>query len=192
MEETSIWRGRLVRLRAIEPEDWERYWQDSDEDSLSQRSGYFIHFPQSRERARERSRDQSLANLDNAERIQLAIESRKSDALVGSISAHGLDRRNGTFEYGIGIFREHWRKGYAGEAATLLFRYLFDELRFQKVNATVYEFNESSLGFHRKFGFTEEGRIRRNLFTGGRHYDEYWFGMTAEEFRARHPRRDGE
>ena len=187
MEQTSIWRGQRVRLRALEPEDWERYWKDSDEDSLTQRAGYFIPFPHSRERARERSRDQSLADLQNAERIQLAVEAIASGELVGSISAHGMDRRNGTFEYGIGIFREHWRRGYAAEAVTLLCRYFFDELRFQKVNATVYSFNEASLAFHRRFGFKEEGCIRRNLYTAGRYHDEYLFGMTSEEFRQRYP-----
>ena len=46
----------------------------------------------------------------------------------------------------------------------------------------VYAFNERSPRFHEKLGCTYEGRLRRMVFTNGRHYDEIYFGMTAEEF----------
>jgi RimJ/RimL family protein N-acetyltransferase len=186
VSEHSIWRGRLVRLRAVEPEDWERYARDAD-DSESQRLGYRIHLPQSNERAREKNRALAASDLDEAERVALAIEVLESGELAGQVSAHGMSPRDGTFEYGINVFREHWGKGYATEAITLLCRYYFDELGYQKVNATVYAFNEASLALHRKMGFVEEGRIRRNHYSGGAYHDEYWFGMTAEEFRERYP-----
>jgi RimJ/RimL family protein N-acetyltransferase len=62
---------------------------------------------------------------------------------------------------------------------------MFRELRYQKANATVYAFNEGSLALHRKLGFVEEGRIRRNHFTNGEYHDEFWFGITREEFEER-------
>lgn len=31
-------------------------------------------------------------------------------------------------------------------------------------------------------GCQEEGRIRRNIYTNGRYYDELVFGLTKEEF----------
>jgi RimJ/RimL family protein N-acetyltransferase len=65
----------------------------------------------------------------------------------------------------------------------LLLRFYFDELRYQKVNAGVYAFNEASLKLHAKLGMREEGRIRRAYFSGGEYHDELRFGMTAEEFR---------
>jgi RimJ/RimL family protein N-acetyltransferase len=51
----------------------------------------------------------------------------------------------------------------------------------------VWSFNEPSLAFHRKLGFTEEGRLRDHEFFAGRHHDVVLFGMTAPEFAARHP-----
>ena len=33
----------------------------------------------------------------------------------------------------------------------------------------------------------EEGRLRREVFTNGRYFDNIIFGMTAEEFAAKHP-----
>ena len=63
-------------------------------------------------------------------------------------------------------------------------RYYFDELRYQKVVAEVYGFNETSISFHESFGFVLEGRLRRMLYTGGVYHDILMFGMTSEEFSA--------
>jgi RimJ/RimL family protein N-acetyltransferase len=125
------------------------------------------------QRAAEGARDDAVA---------LAIETLDGQ-LVGSISAARCERRFGTFEYGLGIFRPFRRHGYACEAVRLLLRFYFDELRYQKVNAGVYSFNESSLKLHAKLGMREEGRIRRAYFSGGEYHDELRFGMTVEEFR---------
>ena len=63
------------------------------------------------------------------------------------------------------------------------------ERPYQKANATVYAFNEASLALHRKLGFVDEARIRRNHFTNGEYHDELWFGMTREEFEAQERKR---
>ncbi|GAA4035669.1 hypothetical protein GCM10022247_71650 [Allokutzneria multivorans] len=64
---------------------------------------------------------------------------------------------------------------------------MFDERRYQKCGVSVHSFNDGSLALHRKLGFTEEGRMRRQVFAGGTHHDAALFGITAEEFRARKP-----
>ena len=78
--------------------------------------------------------------------------------------------------------------GATREAILLVLRYFFGELRYQKVGATVYSFNEPSVRLHEGLGFGQEGRLRRELFTGGQYHDILLFGLTAEDFAARHPR----
>jgi RimJ/RimL family protein N-acetyltransferase len=176
---TNQFQGRLVRLRGITASDFDAFFADSC-DTDSQRSDHQVMWPRSPEamrswisRAAEGARDDAVA---------LAIETLAHE-LVGSISAARCDRRFGTFEYGLGIFRPFRRRGYASEAVRLLLRFYFDELRYQKANAGVYAFNEASLKLHAKLGMREEGRIRRAYFSGGVFHDELRFGMTAEEFR---------
>ena len=181
----SLWEGSLVRLRAPEPSDWDVFWRAA-RDTESQRNGYWVPLPESASAARERFERESAADVASADRFSLTIEALESASVVGSINAHGIDRRNGTFEYGITVFHEFRGRGFASEAIRLLLRYCFDELRLQKANATVYAFNEPSIALHRSLGFTEEGRIRSNYFTNGEYHDELWFGITAAEFRARH------
>jgi RimJ/RimL family protein N-acetyltransferase len=70
----------------------------------------------------------------------------------------------------------------------LVLRFMFDERRFQKCEARVYDYNSASISLHRKLGFVEEGRLRRHLFLAGEYRDEFIFGMTVEEFHQLYPR----
>lgn len=106
--------------------------------------------------------------------------------MVGRLSVHQSDRRNRVFHFGIGIGRDHWRRGYATEALELVFRFYFRELGYQKMESGVYAFNDASLRFHEAFGFVVEGRRRRALFTNGGYHDVVLIGMTDDEFRVGH------
>ena len=90
--------------------------------------------------------------------------------LVGSISTDKSDPQNGTFSYGVSIFRVYWKKGYASDAIKIVLRYFFHELRYQKVNAHVYSFNEGSKRLHEQLGFTKEGCLRNMIYTNDKYF----------------------
>jgi RimJ/RimL family protein N-acetyltransferase len=179
----SAFGGKRVRLRAIEPEDWETFYawnQDSD----AARGMYLTPFPQSKAAVREWTASTATRSPEH-DRFFFVIENLEGE-IVGSISTHECDPRHGTFGYGLGIRREHYRKGYASEAVLLLLRYFFRERRYQKVNAHVYSFNEPSLRLHERLGFQQEGRLRRMFLVDGAWVDDVIFGMTADEFEQQH------
>ncbi len=178
----NLWQGERVRLRALEPEDWEVFNQ-WDQDTETARECYWVPFPKSREAARKWARDSSLAAPEK-DVFNLVIETLEGE-VAGTINTHTCEPRNGTFSYGLAIRREYRRKGYAAEAIRLALRYFFQELRYQKVTVEVYAFNEASIKLHEKLGFVQEGRLRRMVFSAGQYYDVCIFGLTDEEFRAR-------
>lgn len=182
---TNVWTGRLVRLRAVEPGDWEVF-RSFDENTADMRRSDKIHPPRSAVRQRERAEQTALKNPDG-DAFVLAIEALADGALVGSVSTALVDHRAGRFMYGIALGSEHHRRGYATDAVPLLLNFMFGERRFHKCEASVWAFNEPSLALHRKLGFTEEGRLRDHEFFAGRHHDVVLFGLTAPEFAARHP-----
>jgi RimJ/RimL family protein N-acetyltransferase len=47
----------------------------------------------------------------------------------------------------------------------------------------VYEFNHASIALYERLGFQLEGRIRRMIYTQGRHWDLLHFGITSDEWR---------
>lgn len=179
---TSVWQGSRVRLRAIEPADWEVFYEWNQDDDMTRRLDV-VWLPQSREAVKQWTEYQATRRSEGDD-FHFVIE-RLDGEVVGSIATHRCDRRAGTFAYGLNVRREHRRKGYAAEAITLLLRYYFRELRYQKVNASVYSFNEPSILLHEKLGFTREGRLRRMVYTEGRYHDEIVYGLTTEEFGQR-------
>jgi RimJ/RimL family protein N-acetyltransferase len=180
---SNIFAGKLVRLRAVEPEDWEAHhaW---DQNSDMTRALDYIWFPQSRAAVRRWAEDRSEQRPDD-DNFHFEIETLAGE-LVGSIGVHRAEPRTGTFSYGVAVGEPHGRKGYASEAVLLVLRYYFLERRYQKVTTTVDEFNGASLGLHRRLGFQQEGQLRRMIFTFGRFYDQLLFGMTREEFEQLH------
>ena len=174
-----FWQGNLVKLRGIEPSDWEHHfiW---DQDSEIQRLDDRLYAPRSREGTKQWAEKEALREV-NDDAYFFEIENLVGEH-VGSISTHACDARNGTFQYGVAIRREHWRKGYASETITIVLRYFFAELRYQKVTVTDYSFNDASIRLHERLGFQLEGRLRRIIYTKGQFFDELYFGMTKEEF----------
>jgi len=178
---TNLWQGNSVRLRAVEVEDWEKFFEwEAGPDVGFARQTYALPFPKSREAAKKWASEQANAKPQNHE-FRWVIENLQGE-FVGTLNTHGCDARVGTFGYGITLRREHWRKGYASEAIRLVLRYFFRELRYQKVTVDVYAFNTASLELHRKLGFQEEGRLRRMVYTDGNYHDAFILGMTVEEF----------
>ncbi len=175
---TNLWQGQHVRLRAVESRDWEAF-HANDADSDAARPSYLVSLPRSEAATKAWAESESKQPMGDA--MRFAIETLDG-VLVGTINTHNCNPRNGTFSYGIAIFRVHWRKGYAREAIRLVLGYYFHELRYQKVTTTVYDFNESSLKLHASMGFVQEGRLRRMGFTEGKYFDEIVVGMTREEF----------
>ena len=176
----DAWEGQLVRLRAMRPDDAEVLLEHSRDGEAQLAAGGGIQFPISVESVRRWIEETAKAPPD-ADDAQLLIETIAGD-LVGGINPHHCNSRFGTFAYGVTVFREHWRNGYASEAIQLVLGHFFDERRYQKCTVSVYSFNEASLLLHRDLGFKEEGRLRRMIYAHGTHHDEVFLGITADEF----------
>lgn len=179
----SFWQGERVRLRGIEPED-AAIFHKWNYDTEMARIVDFLWPPTSL--AGTQAWAQKMATQEFKDDMLTSAIVDQEGNLVGSINSHSTNRRTGTFGYGIAIGEEYRGRGYGSEAVTLLLRYFFEELRYQKATVTVYAFNTASMALHEKLGFQLEGRIRRMVYTKGQYFDELFFGMTSEEFAERY------
>jgi aminoglycoside 3-N-acetyltransferase len=176
---TNVWEGKKVRLRAIEPADWELFHQN-DLDSEAARLCDIIYPPRSPDGTRLMT-ERAATKEPHGDNLWLAIENHAGE-MVGSLNTQSCDPRHGTFKYGLAIFRNHWRKGYASDAILIILRYYFEELRYQKVTATVYSFNQSSIALHQRLGFQQEGRLQSMIFSQGEYHDELVYGLTRAQY----------
>lgn len=180
-----FWQGEKVLLRPFRVDDAETRFAASLDSPTRQIHMGGIEFPTTVERQRawlETVKDCQ----DTGHMVLFAIENLAGDAgnMVGWVSLHSRDQKNGTFSFGVAVYRDHRGHGYAVDAVRLLLKYGFWEQRYQKCNSVCVHTNAASIRMHTKLGFVEEGRQRRNCFFNGQYHDDVLFGMTREEFDA--------
>jgi RimJ/RimL family protein N-acetyltransferase len=176
-----FWQGEKTRLRPWRLDDAElRYKASLDSPTLALHEDGIV-LPSSVELQKERL--EKIAGFKDDAMIRLAMDNLEG-ITVGWLSLHSRDQKNGTFGFGVAVYRDYRGHGYALDAVTTLLKYAFWEQRYQKCNSVCLHSNAASIRLHQKLGFLEEGRIRRNCFQNGEYHDDVLFGMTREEFDA--------
>ncbi len=181
----NLFVGEWVRLRAVVPSDWE-YFYEWDKETEAGRLTDEAWFPNTVEHAKDFAEHESQRRGEG-DVFRFMIERLSDGEVVGTLNTHGVNRRSGTFMYGLAIAPAHQRHGYGSEAIRLVVRYYFYERNYQKVNTEVFSYNRPSIHLHEKLGFVLEGRLRRHVYSGGAHHDALLYGMTREEFDEHHP-----
>ncbi|MFF3392762.1 GNAT family N-acetyltransferase [Streptomyces sp. NPDC002669] len=176
----DMWTGRKVRLRGVEPEDWEGF-RDLARDTVDVRNTGLIDPPRSEESFRAWTAERA-GRPPGGEAFRLVVEGLADGAFAGSVTVGEFDARAGRFRTGIEITRENRRRGYAAEATELLLTYMFAEQRCNKCEVEIYAFNDASLALYRTLGFVEEGRLRLHEFFAGDYHDVVLMGITASEY----------
>ncbi|MDR0269916.1 GNAT family protein [Paenibacillus sp.] len=175
---TTYWKGPKPTLRAMQPEDIVVFDMLDDEILRNLDS---LHFPRTAAKMNEWVEEESE---EKDEFRFIAVD--QDNQIVGMIETYDCDRKNGNFDYYVAVFEPYRGKGYAREMILMVTRFFFQELAYQKVNTSVYSFNQPSMQLHEKLGFVKEGQLRNIIFTNGAYHDSICYGMTRQEFEQRH------
>ncbi len=182
----NIWKGSKIRLRAATSNDGFLFADDlGNTDTDCMRKYDYIDFPLAA-RHFGRQIEKYLAEESFGHDFMFVIENNEGKA-VGFIITFDCDSRMGTFKYGIFMTDDAKGRGYGSEAVRIMLNYYFNELRYNKVNVYIYDFNEASVKFHEKLGFIKEGRLRQMAYSNGSYHDTYFYGMLREEFNKQIP-----
>lgn len=87
----------------------------------------------------------------------LAITVPGEDRMLGIVGAFRRESAPEVVEIGWSVFRSHWRKGYAAEAAQAMVDLAFDAWDEPRVIAYIDAKNEASKGVARRLGMTSLG-----------------------------------
>lgn len=177
------WTGPRIRLREFRRADVERWLEDEHGDP---EAVHFLNYgtPLPKTRRDGEAFAERFADFGSQdERILWSVETHAGE-LVGGMNLHSMDAKNGTFQTGSRIYRAFRGQGYGLEAKSLVLRYAFHELRYQKYEVRCLATNEPLVRHMARLGATLEGRIRRHVYTQGDYLDELAFGLTREEFDA--------
>lgn len=79
--------------------------------------------------------------------------SLQNDEFIGCCGLRPYDLPNKIYEIGFHITPEHWRQGYAGEAAIRMIQYAFEEMNVNELFAGHNPNNNASQQLLKKLGF---------------------------------------
>ena len=117
------------------------------------------------------------------DRFFFVICRRSDDRPVGSIDLHEVDRRNGSASLGIAIGEEDDRgRGYGTDALTALVAFGFDQLRLERIELDVYDFNDRARAVYERVGFVHEGTMRHALFRDGAFHDVHRMAVLRDDW----------
>jgi diamine N-acetyltransferase len=148
--------GKLVRLRAPEPEDLEYLfkWENNTEiwhlsNTLTPFSRYTL----------KQYIESSTADIYEAKQVRFMIDLlAENNKTIGTIDLFEFDPYNSRVGIGILIADTAERgKGYAGDALETVIHYVFDILKLHQVFCNIATDNQPSIALFKSKGFTAIG-----------------------------------
>ena len=110
---------------------------------------------------------------------------RADDRAVGTIDLHDVDPRNGTASLGIAIGDpDDTGHGYGSAALRAVVAFGFEQLRLERIELDVYDYNEGARRMYERVGFVLEGTRRRALYRDGAFHDVHGMALLREEWAA--------
>lgn len=174
-----MYEGRLVRLRAYEPEDVDTlYDRFNDPRVIAQLR---MRYPASRR--------QECDFVDSSGRLTygaaaFAVEAIEDGRLLGGVGLLGAEPENRVAEMGIAISDASvWDRGYGTDAVRTVCRFGFEEMDLHRIGLEVHEGNERARHVYAKVGFVQEGTARQVFYKGGRRWDMHLMGLLRHELR---------
>lgn len=183
-----FWQDDKVRLRAIQPEDWEGDYISKYDTPARRFLECAIELPPTIAGSKKFAEENADFTSTNG-RIMFTIETLECKS-IGGINLNSMDERNGTFSIGIVIDKEYRGSGYGTRAMNILLKYAFLERRLNKFNDYVLEGNEGSKKMMKKIGCVQEGVRRQVVYLNGQYLDFIMFGLTKDEFMEKQKRRN--
>lgn len=103
---------------------------------------------------------------------------------IGVANIANLDEHNRRCYWGFYLANPIRGKGVGSYVEYFILRYVFEELKLNKLCGEVFAFNEAVLAMHEKFGFRKEGLLRQHIFKGGEPLDVVTIGILHDEWYA--------
>jgi RimJ/RimL family protein N-acetyltransferase len=123
---------------------------------------------------------------DHDDRLDLTIVERATDAWVGEVVLHDLQRDDRSCRFRILLGHpDRYDQGLGTEATTLVLAHAFETVGLHRVELEVLAWNPRARHVYEKVGFVHEGTRRQSLLWEGRWVDAHAMAMLEPEWRER-------
>lgn len=101
---------------------------------------------------------------------------------IGLVNFSQIDPKNKTCEWGFYIGDKTCPRWSGKIMGILALDFLFKERHMRKLCAQILDFNSKSLSYHKKLGFTEEGRLVKQILKNNEYVDVVLMGLFKERW----------
>ena len=182
----SMYFGKLVHLRRIEPEDIDVIMKNWNNLEMRQYVAHAVAMSRAKEKEILERMSKSDPWIDGD--LALAIEDKMSGEYLGSVGLHRISKQNRNAELGIVILDpKNFGKGYGTDAIKVVLWVGFNILGLESVYLSTFSMNKRGQKAFKSAGFKEAGVRRRGYFTIGEFRDIIIMDIVKEEFFERYP-----
>jgi RimJ/RimL family protein N-acetyltransferase len=173
----AVYEGRLVGLRAFEPEDLPLVHRWMNDTEVQEHQG--IWYPRSRAQVGHIIQRDAEAGYSN---LSLAIATLADGRLIGDVGLHSAspEDRGATLGVTIGD-KSLWDGGYGTDAMRVICRVGFKVMNLHRIELHVFGGNARARHVYRKLGFVEEAVSRDVLFKHGHYIDDVIMSLLPGE-----------
>lgn len=178
----DILKGELVRLSAVDPEEFSKaftHWRrDSEFMRLIDSSEVMLRSQKDSQKWIEKELEDQEVN-----QYMFTIRTLAEDKLLGDIGLSVVNWMSRDAFVGLGIGeRDFWGRGYGTDVMKVILRYAFTEINLRRVTLSVFEYNPRAVRSYEKAGFVHEGRMRQFLNREGKRWDMLFMGILRDEW----------
>lgn len=145
---------------------------------------YLLRHARSHEETKEALANR-VAQIDltaEGDTLAVAVELRETGRLIGEFSLDWLSAELGRAEIGFVMHPNHFGRGYATEAGTLVLRMAFEQYDFHRVIGLCNGNNGSSMRLMERLGMRREAFFVQGEMLKGERADLAVYAMLAEEW----------
>lgn len=165
------------RLRPVKWEDLEKIlgWRNSERIRANMYTDHIISL--------EEHRAWFEKSKLNATSVYLVFEVQEQ--LAGLVYFTDIDTKNSKSHWGFYLGEENLPQGSGTAMGILGLEYAFTQLNIRKLCGEVFAFNEASSRFHKKLGFSEEGRFVKHVLKRGIYQDVVLFALFYDDWSSK-------
>jgi len=156
---------------------------------------YFRHFnnekivegccfpgPKSLEAAKEELERFCIKPFKEDRGVRWGIVMKGDDKLIGTCGYYDWIKTTRRAEIGYDLDPAYWGQGIMTEALRAVLKYGFEEMKLNRIQATIDSKNIRSMRLARRLGFKKEGVLRQRSFFNGQFRDDVCLSLLKEEW----------
>lgn len=102
---------------------------------------------------------------------------------IGLLYITNIDLKNSRCTWGFYLSPDYPKgKGIGSYVEYLVVEYIFNELKLSKICCEVLDFNKPVMKLHSKFGFKEEGILKKHIYKNNEYLDVHVFGLFPNDW----------